>query len=205
MDGVKREKLYSKKPHSKKPSDKRRISLLNSDFKLITGIKASRFKLTLTHALSPLQVVSGDNRNTHPAINKARDAINSTTSTKAGCTLLDLNFIAAFCFQTQEWVLKVVRAKGLDKRVVNMTNNVSSYCVSIPMGNNVPGKAILNIRGTLSQGCTSSMNWNRIDPVLVYLERRLQGILIHCPPLPTAGPKLKNGTKPKAVEEHYKV
>ena len=37
------------------------------------------------------------------------------------------------------------------------------------------------------------MNWFAIgiDPLLVYLERRLQGILIYS--LPTAGPRLRNG------------
>ena len=33
-----------KKSKSLKPSDKRKISLLNSDFKLITGLEAGRFK-----------------------------------------------------------------------------------------------------------------------------------------------------------------
>ena len=77
--------------------------------------------------------MSGANRRIHHAINKARDAINSTTSTKAGCALLDLDFIAAFCFQTLEWVLKVARAKGLDKRVIDRINNVSFNRVSTPL------------------------------------------------------------------------
>ena len=194
-----------KKPHSKNPKDKRRISLLNSDLKLITGIEASRFKLTLTHALSPLQVVSGDNRRIHHAINKARDAINATSSTKAGCALLDLEFIAAFCYQTLEWVLMVAKAKGLDDKVISRIKNVASNRISIPVINNIPAKPINNIRGTLSQGCPSSMNWFTIgiDPLLIYLEQRLQGILIHS--LPTAGPKLRNGCKPAPVEERYKV
>ena len=49
------------------------------------------------------------------------------------------------------------------------------------------------------------MNWFAIgiDPLLVYLERTLQGILIYS--LPTAGPRLRNGRKPEVVEERYKV
>ena len=82
---------------------------------------------------------------------------------------MDLDFISAFCYQTLEWVLKVAKAKGLDDRVINRINNVSSNRVSIPVVNNVPGKAILNLRGSLSQGCPSSMNWFTIgiDPLLV--------------------------------------
>ena len=68
------------KQHRKKPKDKRCISLLNYNL-----------KLTLTH----LQVVSGKN--------KDRDALNATSSTKAGCALLVPDFIATFYYQTLEW------------------------------------------------------------------------------------------------------
>ena len=110
---------------------------------------------------------------------------------------MDLDFISAFCYQTVEWVLQVARAKSLDNRVMDRINNVSSNRISIPVVNNVPGKAILNLRGTLSQGCPSSMNWFAIgiDPLLVYLEGRLQGILIHS--LPTAAPSSRTAGSPR--------
>jgi hypothetical protein len=38
-----------KKPNSVKPGDKRKISLLNSDFKATTGIDNNRFKKLVTH------------------------------------------------------------------------------------------------------------------------------------------------------------
>ena len=38
-----------KKPHSLNPNDKRRISLLNADFKILTGIEANRLKKLATH------------------------------------------------------------------------------------------------------------------------------------------------------------
>ena len=63
-----------KKPKSLKPQDKRRISLLNSDFKTASGLDARRIKKTLTHTLSPLQLVAGDDRRIHHGINLARDA-----------------------------------------------------------------------------------------------------------------------------------
>ena len=54
-----------KKQSSIKAKDKRRISLLNSDFKLTTGLEAARFKKTFTHTLSPLQMMAGDDRRIH--------------------------------------------------------------------------------------------------------------------------------------------
>ena len=68
-----------KKTASFKPSDKRRISLLNCDFKTISGIESRRFKETATRTLSPYQLVAGDDRRIHHGINLARDAIQATT------------------------------------------------------------------------------------------------------------------------------
>ena len=60
-----------KKMSSLKPSDKRRISLLNADFKLKTGLEAARFKKTFTHTLSPVQMAAGNDRRIHHMINQA--------------------------------------------------------------------------------------------------------------------------------------
>ena len=68
-----------KKPTSLKPSDKRRISLLNADFKISTGLQAQRFKKPTTHTLSPHQLVSGEDRRIYHGINLARDAINAAS------------------------------------------------------------------------------------------------------------------------------
>ena len=64
-----------KKENSFKPSDKRRISLLNSDFKTISGIESRRLKCTATRSLSPYQLVAGEDRLIHHGINLAKDAI----------------------------------------------------------------------------------------------------------------------------------
>ena len=48
-----------KKPNSLLPQDKRRISLLNSDFKTASGLEARKLKKMLTHTLSHLQLVAG--------------------------------------------------------------------------------------------------------------------------------------------------
>ena len=43
----------------------------------------------------------------------------------------------------------------------------------------------------------------KIDLQQIYLERRLQGIVIN--PLPTFDPKLWNGSKPATARKRYKV
>ena len=64
------------------------------------------------------------------------------------------------------------------------------------MENSIPGEGILNIRGTLSQGCPLSINWLIIgrDPLLIYLERRLQGILISTDTYDVSGARISADT-----------
>ena len=51
-----------KKPLSSKPEDKRKISLLNSDFKLCTGIESKRFKKVATHTRGGKNIILSANR-----------------------------------------------------------------------------------------------------------------------------------------------
>ena len=97
-----------KKPNSIKPGDKRRISLLNSDFKVVTGLEADRFGETATHRLSPVQLVAGSDRRIHHGINQARDAIYHAGKRESGCGLLDLDFMAGFDWQDMSWVYLVL-------------------------------------------------------------------------------------------------
>ena len=194
-----------KKPLSIKPEDKRRISLLNSDFKLSTAIEADMFKQTYNHTLSPIQLVAGSDRRIHHGINKARDCINAVSKSKAGCALVDLDFIAAFDYTVMDWVMKVMRAKGVCEEVIKRISNIYKNCITIPVVNNKPGQPIENIRGSLRQGCPGSMGWFAIgiDPLLLLLERKLHGIII-CS-LPVVGPLDVTQVKLPPVEERYKV
>ena len=108
-----------KKVNSIKPSDKRRISLLNSDFKTISGIESSRFKKTATRTLSPLQLVAGDDRRIHHGINLARNAIQAASKlTKSGCGIADTDYQAAFDYLVMSWVFMVLKKKGLSQAVI---------------------------------------------------------------------------------------
>ena len=119
-----------KKPGSILPKDKRRISLLNSDFKVATGLEARKFKATATHTLSRLQLVAGDNRRIHHGINMARNAIYAAGQPgHSGCGILDTDLIAAFDWLCLNWVYQVLEKKGLDRQVIKRLRN--SYNESI--------------------------------------------------------------------------
>ena len=181
-----------KKINSLKPGDKRRISLLNSDFKTATGIDAKRFGKTSTYSLSPLQLVAGDDRRIHHGINLARDAIQQVSKTKAGCGLLDLDFLAGFDWLVMAWVYLVLAKMGVSQEVIDRISNIYSDSISVVMVNNVQGRSFPNRRGSLRQGDIPSMYWFSvgINPLLLYLERRLQGIPITS--LPVLGPAMEH-------------
>ena len=134
-----------KKPQSTKPSDKRRISLLNSDFKLVTGVEAAIYKPMLTHILSPSQMVAGEDRRIHHAINKARDCIYAVSKSKVGCAILDFDFMAAFDFFTFTWLSMVLRAMGACEEGISKVEHIYKDRLTIHVINNIASSPIKNI------------------------------------------------------------
>ena len=196
-----------KKPNSIKPGDKRRISLLNSDFKVLTGLEAIRFGDTATHTLSPVQLVAGSDRRIHHGINNARDAINQAGKSRMGCGLLDLDFMAGFDWLEMDWVYLVLAKKGVCQAVIERIKRLYADSTTTVVVNNVMGESFLNIRGSLRQGDVPSMYWFGIgiDPLLNYLDRRLSGIPVTS--LPVAGPTPEGaaGHALPPLQQHYRV
>ena len=83
------------------------------------GLEAKSFGNTATHTLSPIQLVAGSDRRIHHGINLARDAIYQAGKSKAGCGLLDPDFMAGFDWLDMAWVYMVLEKKGVDHRVID--------------------------------------------------------------------------------------
>ena len=195
-----------KKPNSILPGDKRKISLLNSDFKTASGIEAKRLKDTATHTLSPLQLVAGSDRRIHHGINLARNAIYvAGRPGHSGCGILDTDLVAAFDYLCMDWVFKVLEKKGMDLQVIERLQNLYCDSITVVMVNNIPGKVVKNIRKSLRQGDLPSMHFFGfgIDPLLIYLEKRLQGIMIAS--IPVQGPPGLGQPSMPPVQEKYIV
>ena len=164
------------------------------------------FKSAATHTLSHLQLVAGDDRRIHHGINSARNAIHAAgRAGHPGCGILDTDLIAAFDWLCLDWTYKVLEKKGLDRQVIRRLKNLYSSSLSIVVVNNVQGKTVSNIRGSLRQGDLPSMHLFSygIDPLLNYLEKRLQGIVIASTPVQGPLPFLSPPLRP--FEERYKV
>ena len=194
-----------KKAKSFKPSDKRKISLLNTDFKLVTGIDARRFKNVATHTLSPCQLAAGNNRRIFHGISKARDAVIAASGSKDGMGILDNDYKAAFDFMVMLWVFKVLLAKGVDPIVISGLKNIYANNITIVVVNNILGRSFINNRWSMRQGDLPSVYWFSygIDPLLIYLDKRLQGILLYS--TPTFGPALPCTPPPPPLEERYRL
>jgi hypothetical protein len=147
-----------KKTNSLTPGNKRRVSLLNCDFKTISGLLSGRFKKTATTTMSPYQLVAGDDRRIHHGINLARNAIHSAGKlTKSGCGIADTDYQAAFDFLVMTWVFMVLRKKGLSETMIKCLQNLYMDNLSIIVVNNIEGKCIKNTRMSLRQGDVPSM------------------------------------------------
>ena len=194
-----------KKPKSKKPGDKRKLSLLNSDFKSVTGITNNRLKQVATHTLSPCQLAMGDDRRIHHGINQARDAIMAAGQGREGVGILDNDYMAAFDFMVLLWVLMVLKAKGMAEEAIKHLTNLYSNHFSIVVVNNVLGRKFENKRWSIRQGDrpSSILFCYGIDPHLAWLEKRLRGIPIYS--MPAAGPVLEREPFPLVIVELYKV
>ena len=146
-----------KKAASIQPKDKRKICLLNSDFKTATGILAKRLKLVSTHTLSPNQFVAGSNRKIHHCVNLARDAIVAANKSNGTCGILDADFMAAFDYLDMNWVFMVLEKKGLCQNVINKVRNIYKDNKTTVVVNNVLGSSFPNLRWSLRQGDVPSM------------------------------------------------
>ena len=136
------------KPKKSKPGDKRRISLLNSDFKIVTGIEAKRFGRTATHSLFPLQLVAESDHQIHHGISLARDTINQAGKVKAGCGILDLDCMAGFDWLNMAWLFRVLAKKGVCQFVTDRLRVLYAESKTVVIVNNKQGRIFPNIKGS---------------------------------------------------------
>ena len=171
----------NKPPTSTDPKHKRRISLLNSDFKIASGIYSMRFKKVATHTLNPNQLSMGEDRKIHHGINKARDAILAANTRNEGVGILDNDYMAAFDYMVLTWILKVLEVKGLDRAVLTRLQVMYNNHLTVVVVNNIHGRCFPNNRWSIRQGDkpSSSLFCYGLDPLLDWLEIRLRGIPIY--------------------------
>ena len=129
-----------KKAKSWKPSDKRHVSLINSDMKILTGIEEARFQSMADHTLHPSQLVMGSDKSIIQGINKCRDCIQSINRNKGAAGIMDLDSKRAFDFLIMSWVFKVLIKKGVEIKVINRLKRLYQENYTKLSINNIRGK-----------------------------------------------------------------
>ena len=97
-----------KKAKSLLISDRRKLSLINVDFKLMTGIEAARIRKTMSRTISHLQLVTGGDKRISQGVAMARDAIHAAGINRDWCGILDTDLITAFCNMVSTWCFSVM-------------------------------------------------------------------------------------------------
>ena len=154
--------IFTNKPNkadSIKLKDKRRISWLNTDFKLLTGLENARHGKILDHTVCENQFALGTNKNISHAIALARDAIWAASKKTDRCAIADLDFMSAFNFLCMEWVYAVLEKKGMRIEAIQRIRRYYDNSVTIPIVNRIPGRPIVNKRLTLRQDDCPSTVW----------------------------------------------
>ena len=137
--------VFSSKPNKAQsilPKDKRRLSMLNSDFKVITGLILGRYNQILNHTLCPQQLAAGNDRKITFGICQARDAIQACSKQKSTCGIADTDFEAAFDYLCLGWVKQVLKRKGLSQKNLDRFSNIYNDGITLPVVNNVIGRPI---------------------------------------------------------------
>ena len=103
------------------------------------------------------------------------------------------------------WVFKVLLAKGLEPAVISRLKNIYKDNITVVVVNNVLGKSFINNRWSMRQGDLPSVYWFAygIDPLVSYLDRRLQGITIYSTPV--HGPTLPDSPALPNIQETYRL
>jgi len=112
----------------------------------------------------------------------------------------------AFDLLCLEWVLKVLKKKGMNDKCLNRIERYYTDSITIPVVNNVKSRHIKNTRMTVRQGDIPSTVWfgYGIDPLLDFLKKRLQGIELVSKIV--SGPRNKGQTrKLEPITVKYKV
>ena len=110
------------KENSTKIKDKRKLSLLQTDFKVLLGILAGRLRRTENHTISRHQYAAGSKR-VSQAVCLTRDAIERVKPSQK-VAVFETDYISAFDLMSVDWVLKVLLKKGCSERFVQVLRNI---------------------------------------------------------------------------------
>ena len=183
-----------KKAGSLKLSDKRKISVLCTDFKCLETVLANRLNAVMPQFISESQYASKPKK-IHQGISAARDLASFAERQKIDMAILALDMKSGFDFLQMDFVYFCFQKYGFSDKTIDIFKNVYGNALALSVVNGQRSKLIQDLRETLRQGGSGSMQIFNIgvNPLIQLLERSLQGVTLYS--LPQYGP----------VQEHEEI
>ena len=145
-----------KKANSIKLTDKRKISVLCTDFKCLETVLANRLNSAMPQFISDSQFASKP-RKIHQGISAARDLVSFAEKESLDMALLALDMKSGFDFLQMDFVYFCMRKYGFSDMSINIFKNVYGSALALSVVNGQRSKLIRDVRKTLRQGGSGSM------------------------------------------------
>lgn len=169
--------LIPKNPLGTSIGNLRPITLLNSDYKIMTRILARRLKMIMHEVTGPYQTAVGKDRSILQTVCEYRDVIATAEVLNINCALMTLDFEKAFDRVNHEYLFRTMYKMGFPQSFVNLVRRILKNSSSKIMVNGQLTKSI-HFKSSVRQGCPMSMALFAIaiEPLLATLEQQLQGL-----------------------------
>ena len=193
-----------KKINSIKFEDKRKISILCSDFKCIETIMTNRLNIVMQQYISPSQYACKPKKIQH-GLTAARDVVNYASKKKVGMACVALDMKSGFDFLQMDFVYFCFKKYGFTDEAINIFKNIYSNALATLVLNGKASKLLEDLRECLRQGGCGSMGifCTGVNPLIQLLEHKLEGITIY--EAPVLGPILENEKPIPSIKKNEKV
>lgn len=172
-------KLLPKKKNAIRPSDFRSISLLCTDYKLLSGILAERLKTTLPESIGGGQRGGVPGRKIFNSLTLFRDFIERINELKErggkiGAALVAIDLEKAYDFVDRNALWTIMDAMGYSRQFTDMLRTLYNNC-DMQIMNCGDECGTIVAKNSIRQGCPLSMHLFVIylEPLLVNLEQDL--------------------------------
>ena len=145
-----------KKQDSIKLEDKRKISILCTDFKLFETVLANRLNKAMEEFISPSQFAVKP-RTVTGGITAARDAIAYASKNNIGGAFLGLDMKCGFDLLQMDFVYYSMKRYGFSETAVKIFKNIYSDAMAVLYINGNRSDPIQDLRETLRQGGSDAM------------------------------------------------
>jgi hypothetical protein len=162
------------------PSDYRPITLLNTDYKILTRIVANRIRPTLENLLHPSQFCGRPGNTIFEALASVREAVAVAEVKRNPLCILTLDFRDAFDRISHKYIFAILHSYGFSNSFVDRIRYMYTDASSMVQVNGHLS-APIPIQCSIRQGCPLSMTLFTlcINPLIYILEQELRGIRVN--------------------------